>query len=174
MKKLLLAVIFCWVSAQPGAAQPSASQPSASQDAVTLYWDDLLPINEDQVKERLKDAPREEGSTSADTPNDFLVVEALDGYKIRLPGFIVPLEFSPDGKLSNFLLVPYQGACIHEPPPPPNQIVHAKTDEPQAFPNIWTPVWLTGTMTTEQYLNFRGDAAYTMKIESWEVYRGPE
>ena len=46
-----------------------------------------------------------------------------------MPGYLLPLEFS--GKLvSEFLLVPWVGACIHTPPPPPNQIVHVKTDKP--------------------------------------------
>lgn len=151
------------------------SAPVMAQDAVTLFWDDLLPMNEESVREKLADQSPNSGmgnETNRATQNDFLVVEALDGYKIRLPGFIVPIEFSPDGTLSDFLLVPYQGACIHEPPPPPNQIVYAKADVPQTFPNIWTPVWVTGTMTTEQFLNFRGDAAYTMQIESWELFRG--
>ena len=99
-------------------------------------------------------------------------MEALDGYKVRIPGFIVPLEFSADGRLSDFLLVPYQGACIHEPPPDPNQIVYAKSKTPEEFPNMWTPVWLTGTLSTKHHLNNLGDAAYTLDIESWELFRG--
>lgn len=156
--------------------------PSMAQDmtkkAVTLYWEDLLPANEEYVLKKLDPSQKAEDtaarSATSDIPGDFPVIEALDGYRVRIPGFVVPLEFSRDGKLSNFLLVPYQGACIHEPPPPPNQVVHAKTDNPQEFPNIWTPIWLTGTLSTEEYLNFLGDAAYTLQIESWEIYRGRE
>nr|WP_242469557.1 DUF3299 domain-containing protein [Rhabdochromatium marinum] len=44
------------------------------------------------------------------------LVEALDGQRVKLPGFVVPLEFDFD-ELSEFLLVPYYGACIHVPPP---------------------------------------------------------
>lgn len=54
------------------------------------------------------------------------VVKALDGQNIRLPGYIVPLEVSEEGRTTEFLLVPYFGACIHVPPPPSNQIVHVK------------------------------------------------
>ncbi len=150
---------------------------SKSEEPVVLYWDDLLPVNAELVKERLVQsgkAPIKPGPGSKDRKNDFLVVEELDGYRVRMPGFIVPLEFSPDGFLREVLLVPYHGACIHEPPPPPNQIVYATSAEPHKFPGNWTPVWLTGTMSTEHYLNFLGDAAYTMNVESWELYKGPE
>jgi len=42
---------------------------------------------------------------------------SLDGQTVRMPGYVLPLEFS--GKdVTEFLLVPYVGACIHTPPPP--------------------------------------------------------
>jgi uncharacterized protein len=64
---------------------------------------------------------------------------------VRLPGYLLPLEFS--GKLvSEFLLVPWVGACIHTPPPPPNQIVHVKADKPFEFGGLFSPVWVTGRM----------------------------
>ena len=55
-------------------------------------------------------------------------VPELAGQNLALPGFVLPLEY--DGKkVTEFLLVPWVGACIHTPPPPPNQMVHviAKT-----------------------------------------------
>jgi hypothetical protein len=54
--------------------------------------------------------------------------QGLDGQNIRLPGYIVPLEVSEEGRTTEFLLVPYFGACIHVPPPPSNQIVHVKSE----------------------------------------------
>ena len=75
------------------------------------------------------------------------VVAALDGQTIRMPGYVLPLEFS--GKeVTEFLLVPFVGACIHTPPPPPNQIVHVKTDKPVANVTVFSPVWVTGRMST--------------------------
>ena len=50
---------------------------------------------------------------------------ALDGKTIRIPGYVLPLEFS-GSKVTEFLLVPWVGACIHTPPPEPNQIVYVK------------------------------------------------
>lgn len=75
------------------------------------------------------------------------VVPELDGKVVRIPGYLLPLEFS--GKeVTEFLLVPYVGACIHSPPPPPNQIVHVKADKPFANLAVFAPIWVTGKMTT--------------------------
>ncbi len=69
----------------------------------------------------------------------------LDGKLVRLPGYLLPLEFN--GKLvSEFLLVPWIGACIHTPPPPPNQIVHVKADKPFETAGAFDAVWVTGRM----------------------------
>ncbi len=70
----------------------------------------------------------------------------LDGQTVRMPGYLLPLEFS--GKeVTEFLLVPYVGACIHTPPPPPNQIVHVKADKPVANVTVFAPIWVTGRMS---------------------------
>ena len=73
---------------------------------------------------------------------------ALDGTVIRLPGYLLPLEYT--GKeVTEFLLVPWVGACIHTPPPPPNQIVHVKSDKPvSAAGGMFAPVWVTGQLST--------------------------
>jgi hypothetical protein len=71
---------------------------------------------------------------------------ALDGRVVRMPGYLLPLEYS--GKLvSEFLLVPWVGACIHTPPPPPNQIVHVKADKPVEYTGLFKPVWVTGRIS---------------------------
>ena len=72
---------------------------------------------------------------------------SLNGQLIRLPGYLLPLEFS--GKeITEFLLVPWVGACIHTPPPPPNQIIHVKSDKPIGNVTLFAPIWVTGRMTT--------------------------
>ena len=71
----------------------------------------------------------------------------LNGQYVRLPGYLLPLEFS--GKnVSEFLLVPWVGACIHTPPPPPNQIVHVRPEKPVAMSGMFEAVWVTGQLTT--------------------------
>ena len=81
-----------------------------------------------------------------ETLNDILV-EDLDGREIKIPGYALPLETS-DTAVTEFLLVPYVGACIHVPPPPPNQIVHVRYDEGFESEGLFTPVWVTGRIST--------------------------
>jgi hypothetical protein len=72
----------------------------------------------------------------------------LNGSMVRIPGYLLPLEFEGDAA-SEFLLVPYVGACIHTPPPPPNQIIYLKVDPPYRSTGLFDPVWVTGDMTTQ-------------------------
>jgi hypothetical protein len=75
----------------------------------------------------------------------------LDGATVRMPGYMLPLEFEGKG-VTEFLLVPWVGACIHTPPPPPNQIVHVTLDEGKAFDSStgFEPVWIEGEMQTRK------------------------
>ncbi|MEC8786836.1 MAG: DUF3299 domain-containing protein, partial [Pseudomonadota bacterium] len=63
------------------------------------------------------------------------VIEAFDGKAIRIPGFIVPLEQNDEQKATAFFVVPYFGACLHMPPPPPNQILYVEYKEGIAVKN---------------------------------------
>ncbi|WP_136809022.1 DUF3299 domain-containing protein [Desulfosediminicola flagellatus] len=78
------------------------------------------------------------------------VVTNLDGASVKMPGYVLPLEYS-DHKITEFLLVPWVGACIHTPPPPPNQIVHVVLDKGNAFESRsrYEPVWVAGEMMTQ-------------------------
>ena len=78
------------------------------------------------------------------------VVEDLNGKQVRLPGYILPLEMS-GSRVTEFLLVPYVGACIHVPPPPPNQIVFVKTGTKKGYANaqLYDPVWVTGVISVQ-------------------------
>ena len=100
----------------------------------------------------------------------FNVVEELDGLDIRLPGYVVPLDFSAGGKFDEFLLVPYFGACLHTPPPPPNQIVYVKADPAAEVSSIYDPVWVEGTMKTGKFENDTGNSAYELTLSKIEVY----
>ncbi len=103
-------------------------------------------------------------------PSASKVVAELDGRVVRLPGFIVPLDIDDVGNITEFFLVPYYGACIHVPPPPPNQLVHVTPDEAFPLQSMWDPFWIEGTIRTEQKGNALGLAGYTMTASSIEVY----
>ena len=76
------------------------------------------------------------------------VVEELNGQQVRMAGFALPLEFSGQ-KVTEFLLVPWVGACIHTPPPPPNQIVYVRFDEGIESLGRFSALWVTGKMTVK-------------------------
>jgi hypothetical protein len=76
------------------------------------------------------------------------VVDDLHGQQVRMPGYALPLEFSGT-RITEFLLVPWVGACIHTPPPPPNQIVYVKLEKGIENAGQFKPVWVTGEMTVK-------------------------
>ena len=101
----------------------------------------------------------------------------LNGKEIRMPGYLLPLEYE-DERVIEFLLVPYVGACIHTPPPPPNQIVKVSSEGGFVSSDLFTPVWVEGTMKTEALeadLTFVDGSAdisvgYTMEADFIELY----
>ena len=106
------------------------------------------------------------------------VVRDLDGLVVRMPGYALPLE-SSDGGITEFLLVPYVGACIHVPPPPPNQMVFVKLADAYQVKSLYDPVWITGRMKVEpasralSYVDGSADVAtgYTIEGISIEPYK---
>jgi hypothetical protein len=78
-------------------------------------------------------------------------VPELNGKTVIMPGFVLPLEYAGT-KVTEFLLVPWIGACIHTPPPTANQIVHVVVGEDQARESkgLFEPVNVTGTMFTKR------------------------
>ena len=100
----------------------------------------------------------------------FNVVEELNGLEVRLPGYVVPLDFNSEGVYSEFLLVPYFGACLHTPPPPPNQIVFVKASPGAKIESIYEPVWIEGAMKTGKFESDTGDSAYEITLSSIEAY----
>lgn len=74
-----------------------------------------------------------------------LTIKDLDGKQVAIAGYLLPLDFS-EGGTTEFLLVPYIGACIHVPPPPPNQVVYVKTAKPHQVTEMFDGVKVTGVM----------------------------
>jgi hypothetical protein len=99
---------------------------------------------------------------------------SLNSRRVRMPGFLLPLNF--DGtKVTEFLLVPTVGACIHVPPPPPNQMVHVTFADGFETRGLYTPVWVEGTMAvgggeTELFLkDGAADVAFGYQIKAVDV-----
>jgi hypothetical protein len=96
------------------------------------------------------------------------VVADLDGKRVRIGGYVVPLDFEST-TVKEFLLVPFVGACIHVPPPPANQIIYVKSDKGFEIGAAFDPVTVTGTMKTETAFTGLADAGYSIDAESVEA-----
>ncbi len=166
-----------------------------AKDARMLEWGDLAPEGYFESLEKKQKSilggifdglefgseEEEDGSEEAQSAYEKMqnelraapIVQELDGEYVRIPGFIVPLEFDfENGTFSEFLLAPYFGACIHVPPPPSNQIVYVKPDSELEQRWLEDAVWVTGTMTTDSVDSEYGFAGYSMNDIQLEVYDG--
>jgi hypothetical protein len=93
------------------------------------------------------------------------VVEALDGKRVRIGGYVVSLDFDAT-KVKEFLLVPFVGACIHVPPPPANQIIYVKADKGFEVSGMFEPVWVTGTLKVTTQFTGLAEAGYSLEAET--------
>lgn len=93
----------------------------------------------------------------------------LDGAYIKIPGYIIPIDLSTVG-VTRFVLVPYVGACLHTPPPPPNQLIFVTTEIPWPSDNLWDAVWVTGQMLHEIQSTEVAQTGYTLKADQMEAY----
>lgn len=154
------------------------SQPDATAPSPAAYkdtgWGALVPKDWDPMKafkglnlSKLKDSDpqaiealqklREAWDSAPTEPS-------LRGERIRIPGFMVPLERKGE-RVSEFLLVPYFGACIHVPPPPANQIIHVTVTKPLNNAQTMDAVWVSGTLDTVHSNTPWGSSGYRMKAD---------
>lgn len=179
-----------WVEAvDSDTAAEAGSQASVANDYPEGYdelqWEDLLPpgVSNDEVFSRYEDrlAGLSDGSPEADEiyaemqaeydANGALINTELDGAKVNLAGFVAPLNFEND-IITEFLLVPYFGACIHVPAPPPNQTVLVKVDAESgiSFEESWGAIWVAGTLEVDTTTTNLATASYKMSDATSGVY----
>lgn len=146
----------------------------AEDDWRVLDWLELMPEEDVRLLNNLPEIEHE-GSGAASLPDEILtgrVVPEMDGVRARIPGFVVPLKTVGDQRIVEFFLVPYYGACIHVPPPPPNQIIHVTYKPGFTLDVLYEPVWVQGTLKTESVENDIGASSYTLVSEQIEPYEG--
>ena len=159
----------------------SFSAATYAKDPQTLEWEQLMPPGyvESLLEQNNTESSRtqdffewDDNTDQAQAAYDELkaklssapIVPELNDQYIRLAGFIVPLNFDFDTEtFSEFLLVPYYGACIHVPPPPSNQIVYVTVSEPLKDTTLDYAVWASGILTTKSASSEYAFAGYTMK-----------
>jgi hypothetical protein len=164
--------------AQPEVAAKSAAP--AKSPYREIMWDALMPSNWDPMKpfKGMKldtmsdDDPRANNalakakkywSTAPMNPK-------IDNVAVKIPGFVVSLEREGDA-LTEFLVVPYYGGCIHVPPPPANQIIHVHSNTPIQGIRTMDAVWISGTIKLGTTETMMGVAGYNMLAQNVELYK---
>lgn len=92
----------------------------------------------------------------------------LDGQTVKIGGYVVPLDFKAT-KITEFLLVPFVGACIHVPPPPANQIVYVKAKDGFTVKGEFDPVYVTGKMSAKITPTGLAETGYTIEADAVEM-----
>lgn len=136
-----------------------------------IGWDDLIPsgvpygeiVGMGEIN-ALQDSWKPQYDENARKLNT-----ALDGEAVRLPGYIIPFDMGSEG-VTSFMLVPYVGACIHTPPPPPNQLVFVTTKTPWSGESLWDPVWVSGRLSAKPLSTELGEVGYQLAADEIEVY----
>ena len=157
-----------------------AAEPGAVRE---IAWDELVPKDWDPMKEigatdpgQLKDGDPRAAALMKKMQAAFdnaPANPAMDGAQVKIPGYIVPLEQKKAGEITEFLLVPYFGACIHTPPPPANQIIHVKTSNATKGLRAMDTIWVTGRMQTQRNDSMMGASGYHVTADSVTKYTGP-
>jgi uncharacterized protein len=196
MKAIVMSCLWMLSILVAGANAADDSDDSVSNDTdnlifETIEWPDLMPpevlailLNppeyiaeiedgsaEDQISSQIKsavDQSEEDAYQQALVSTD--VNESLDGAMIRIPGFVVPLEFDEEQTISQFFLVPYFGACLHMPPPPPNQIILVNAPKGIQMSALYDPFWIEGQLSTSFQENDMATSAYAMQLQRIEPY----
>jgi hypothetical protein len=167
------------LSLSQAADAPAAAAPAYRE----IGWDELVPKGWDPLK-RFKENPGlaylNDGSPMArrllgdmrGAWDNAPTLQTMDGATVKLAGYVVPLEQSKEG-LSEFLLVPYFGACIHTPPPPANQIIHVHLATPLKGMRTMDAVWASGRLTNDRQQSELGVSGYAMEAVRVEPYVQP-
>lgn len=138
-----------------------------------LSWEELVPLGyrPEDIMAKYQDELNafQDGDPAAmelyqqmqEEFNNAPINSTLDQSYVKIPGFIAPLEYEND-LITEFLLVPYFGACIHVPPPPVNQTVYVSLADGEGITpeESFYPVWVHGSMTTAGMNTDIGDAGY--------------
>jgi len=170
------------VGAQPAPAASIGAAKAPGGAPVEIKWDDLVPKGWDPMKGLatgnlglLNDGdPKAQDMLNKlrEAWDNAPTVAALNGAAIKLPGYLVPLDETKAG-ITEFLLVPYFGACIHTPPPPANQIVLVQPAKPlQGFRSMDT-VWVRGTLRVARTGSPMGTSGYRLEAALIDRYVTP-
>jgi hypothetical protein len=147
-----------------------APQMAFAEEYIDLDWKDLIPKGQTTVPTVLQGLfEHDEGLPSSEQPQSSGVRSDWNGQIVRLPGFIVPIDYSGSG-VTAFILVPFVGACVHVPPPPANQLVFVTTQEPYESSGLFEPVNVIGMFGVSSLSTQLADIAYALSADRIEPF----
>ncbi len=149
-----------------------AGRSVAAADPLELSWEDLVPDDggvDFGALRRLGVIQHGQLSTPFDQETGSKVTNAYDGRMVRIPGYLLPLDFE-NVAITSALLVPFVGACVHVPPPPPNQLIFLEITDPYESDGLFEPVWATGVFSSSAAETMFAEVGYSMVTERLEPY----
>ncbi|MGH8434127.1 MAG: DUF3299 domain-containing protein [Pseudomonas sp.] len=165
-------------------AAPLLTLNAGAAEVRELTWSELIPAGAPVAPQsqapvhdlsQLADALAAESAPAATQQSPAApVVKALDGQEVKLPGYIVPLDVTEEGRVTEFLLAPYFGACIHVPPPPSNQIVHVTSELGVLMDALYQPFWIEGPLKVQASSSELAEAGYQMDAGKIYPYEMPD
>ena len=188
MKKVL---VMCLLPLLPFASALQAAEKkvtaTATKGVTTVGWPQLVPdseraklVNPGSIdNSKGQERPRSNPLSSDDVFNAleggreapvYTPVRTWHNKKIRIPGYVVPVDYNSKGAITSFFLVPYFGACIHVPPPPPNQIIYVRYPSGFSIQALYEPFWVTGTLKVETMQSEIAESLYTLQGTAIDAY----
>jgi hypothetical protein len=138
-----------------------------AKDFIDLNWTDLIPEGQPKIPPFVQGLIQQHDSPamSSEQPRSQGVRSEWNGETVRLPGYIVPIDFSGTG-VTAFILVPFVGACVHVPPPPANQLVFVTTEKPYQGTGMFEAVNVIGMFGTASTSTQLADIAYAISADN--------
>jgi hypothetical protein len=141
-----------------------------AEEYIDLEWTDLLPVGQAAYSPKANNIiQHNQDSLLAQQPESKGVRTDWNGQIVRLPGFVVPIEYSGNS-VKAFILVPFLGACIHVPPPPANQLVFVTTAKPYKSAGLHAPVNVIGMFGTASQSTQLADISYALSADIIKPY----
>jgi hypothetical protein len=136
------------VDREPFATAPDEERPKRESHHTPVGWNVLRGLN------------TRTGELSPE-------LRKLEGGAVEIKGYMVPF-YDDDQYVTEFLLVPQAGMCIHLPPPPMNQIVLVESSGTSRV--TWSkPVAVSGILEIAQTDSPYGKVSFRMNATHVEV-----
>lgn len=141
-----------------------------AEDVIDLNWSDLIPEGESTVPTMFQGLiDHDQAPLISQQASSSGIRRDWNGQVVRLPGYIVPIDYSGTG-VTAFILVPFVGACVHVPPPPANQLVFVTTEKPYESNGLFEAVNVTGMFGAAAMKTQIAEIGYALSADKIEPF----